>query len=220
MFKSLLNRMLPLTTTGDERDITNGSPDPEYGHLVNRIIGGDTDAEAELVNRFRAGVFQIILRIVRNPALAEDLSQDVLITLIKNIRDGVIEQPESLKSYVSSVARYHAIGHLRKIRRRGISEDLEQAEQLPDPSPNRLEQLQTLEQFAEMHELIGELIPRYRELLLRFYIKEEPKEVICADLGMSSMQFDGVLHRARKRYKELYLKRKGRAESGEADKPL
>lgn len=212
MFKSLLNRMLPLTTTGGERQIASGGPHLEYVRLVNRIIGGDTDAETELVNRFGAGVFQIILRIVRNPPLAEDLSQDALITIIKKIRDGDVEQPESLNSFVASVARFHAIGQIRKIRRRGLSEDLEQAEQLPDPSPNRLEELQTSEQSAEMRDLIEELVPRYRELLLRFYIREEPKEAICADLGMSSMQFDGVLHRARKRYKELYLKRKGLAE--------
>lgn len=213
MFKSLLNRMLPLTTAGVDRQ-ASGNPHPEYGRLVNRIIDGDTDAEEELVNRFGAGVFQIILRIVRNPPLAEDLSQDALITIIKKIREGAVEQPESLNAFVSSVARFHAIGQIRKIRRRGLSEDLEQAEQLPDPSPSRLEELQTSEQLAELRDLIWELIPRYRELLLRFYIKEEPKDVICADLGMSSMQFDGVLHRARKRYKELYLKRKDLAEKG------
>jgi RNA polymerase sigma-70 factor, ECF subfamily len=213
MFKSLLNRMLPLTT-GGERQVASGSPHLEYSRLVSRIIGGDADAETELVNRFGAGVFQIILRIVRNPPLAEDLTQDALITIIQKIRDGKVEHPESLNSFVASLARFHAIGQIRKIRRRGLSEDLEQAEQLPDPAPNRLEELQTSEQFAEMRDVIEELVPRYRELLLRFYINEEPKDVICADLGMSSMQFDGVLHRARKRYKELYLKRKGLAEKG------
>jgi RNA polymerase sigma-70 factor (ECF subfamily) len=59
---------------------------------------------------------------------------------------------------------------------------------------------------------MGELVPRYRELLLRFYISEEPKEEICVDLGLTSEQFDGVLHRARKRCKAIYLKRKGPAE--------
>lgn len=180
----------------------------DYGGLVSRIIAGDTDAEAELVARFGAGVFQIILNIVRNPPLAEDLSQDALITIIRKIRNGDVQQPESLKSFVSSVAKYHAIGQIRRIRRRECNEDLEHAAQLPDPSPNLLEKLETSEQFAEIREVIEELIPRDRKMLLRFYINEEPKDRICADLGLTSMQFDGVLHRARKRYKKLYLKRK------------
>jgi DNA-directed RNA polymerase specialized sigma24 family protein len=72
-----------------------------------------------------------------------------------------------------------------------------------------LEELQTSEESGEIRELLQDLRPRYRQLLLRFYINEESKEVICADLGLTPKQFDNVLHRARNSYKELYLKRKG-----------
>lgn len=211
---SLLKRMFLRTVAGVESQSASGSPRPDYGGLVSRIIAGDTDAEAELVDRFGPGVFQIILNIVRNPPLAEDLSQDALITIIKKIRDGDVQHPESLKFFVASVAKYHAIGQIRRIRRRDCNENLQQAEQLPDPSPNRLEELERSEHLAEIRNVIEELIPRYRELLLRFFINEEPKDVICTDLGLTSMQFDGVLHRARKRYKELYLKRKGPGDKG------
>lgn len=84
---SFLKRMFP-DRRGVESQTASGSPRPDYGGLVSRIIAGDTDAEAELVERFGAGVFQIILNIVRNPPLAEDLSQDALITIIK--RSGTV----------------------------------------------------------------------------------------------------------------------------------
>lgn len=45
---------------------------------------------------------------------------------------------------------------------------------------------------------------RYIQALLRFYIVEEEKEQVFADLGLTRSQFNLVLHRARKRYKELY----------------
>ncbi|HSS75550.1 MAG TPA: hypothetical protein VLV54_02295, partial [Thermoanaerobaculia bacterium] len=48
-----------------------------------------------------------------------------------------------------------------------------------------------------------------REILLRFYIAEEDKDRIAADHGLSSLQFNRVLHRARQRYKELFLERTG-----------
>jgi RNA polymerase sigma-70 factor (ECF subfamily) len=130
-------------------------------------------------------------------------------TIIRKIRNGDVEHPESLPSFVAQVARFHAIEQMRKLRRRNLSEDLEQAEQVPDSSPNRLEELQTSEESGEIRELLQDLRPRYRQLLLRFYINEESKEVICADLGLTPKQFDNVLHRARNSYKELYLKRKG-----------
>ena len=48
---------------------------------------------------------------------------------------------------------------------------------------------------------------RDREILLRFYIAEEDKDRIAADHGLTSLQFNRVLHRARQRYKELFLER-------------
>jgi DNA-directed RNA polymerase specialized sigma24 family protein len=50
---------------------------------------------------------------------------------------------------------------------------------------------------------------RDREILLRFYIAEEDKERISADFGLSSLQFNRVLHRARERYREIYQERAG-----------
>jgi len=200
------------TVAGAQRQTAGGSSHPDYSDLISRIISGDPVAEAELVDRFRAGVFQIILGIVRNPPLAEDLSQDAWITIIKKIRSGDVRQPESLNFFVSSVARFHAIDQIRRIRRRGQSGNLEEAEQLRDPTPNRLDDLERSERSHEIREVIDELIPRYRELLLRFYINEEPKDVICAELGLTSAQFDGVIHRARNRYRELYLKGKSAEE--------
>ena len=50
---------------------------------------------------------------------------------------------------------------------------------------------------------------RDRQILLRFYIAEEDKDRISADYGLSSLQFNRVLHRARQRYKELLTERLG-----------
>ena len=50
---------------------------------------------------------------------------------------------------------------------------------------------------------------RDRQILLRFYIAEEDKDRISADYGLSSLQFNRVLHRARQRYKELMVERLG-----------
>jgi len=42
------------------------------------------------------------------------------------------------------------------------------------------------------------------QALFRFYLAEDDKEQICADLGLTNLQFNLVLHRARERYRELY----------------
>jgi RNA polymerase sigma-70 factor (ECF subfamily) len=212
MFKPLLKRMFPQAAAGHENPLTSAIPQPDYVRLVTRIIEGDATAEAELVELFRDPVLHIIRRLTNNSSMVEDFSQETLITVIKKIRNGDLHQPESLAGFIVSTARFHTIEQLRRIKQRAVIEDLDQAEQVPDPTPNRLEQLVTSEQGDEIRNLLEELTPRYRELLLRFYINEESKEVICVDLGLTSAQFDGVLHRARNRYRTLYLERKRRAE--------
>jgi RNA polymerase sigma-70 factor (ECF subfamily) len=52
--------------------------------------------------------------------------------------------------------------------------------------------------------VIGELpTARDRQLILRFYLGEEDKARLCADLGIESVHFKRVLFRARQRFKEL-----------------
>ena len=212
MFKSLLKRMSPVTADV-EHPITGASAHPDYSSLVERIIGGDAAAESELIAHFRDPVLHIIRRNAGNPSLVDDFSQDTFLTVIRKIRNGDVKQPESLGFFVAGVARNHTIEQMRLMRKRA-GEDLEHAERVPDPSPNQLDQLQASKDLAEIREVIGELRPRYKELLLRYYINEEPKRAICAGLGLTSEQFDGVLHRARQRLKTLYLKRKGLTEKG------
>jgi RNA polymerase sigma-70 factor (ECF subfamily) len=183
----------------------------DYTALVNRIINGDAAAEEELVALFEEPVFHIIRRLAGNTSMVEDFSQDTFLTVIRKLRKGDLRQAESLGSFVAAVARNHTIEQMRLIRRRA-GEDLGHADQVPDTSPDPLKKLQRSAQINELRDVIKELIPRYRELLLRFYINEEPKEEICADLGLTSEQFNGVLHRARKRCEAMYLKRKGPAE--------
>ncbi len=66
-----------------------------------------------------------------------------------------------------------------------------------------------------VRQVIQELgTPRDRDILLRFYIAEEDKERISADFGLTSLQFNRVLHRARERYREIYLERAGLERSG------
>ncbi|MEJ1963869.1 MAG: hypothetical protein WDO56_20860 [Gammaproteobacteria bacterium] len=54
--------------------------------LAERIFNGDAAAENQLCARFGPGVRQILVRRLRNFTLAEDLTQDVLIVVLKRLR--------------------------------------------------------------------------------------------------------------------------------------
>jgi RNA polymerase sigma-70 factor, ECF subfamily len=175
--------------------------------LVSRIRAGDQEAEAELVERYKRGVRIIIRRETGDAAIADDLYQETFCLLLEKIRRGEIREPEKLSGFVCSVARNLVIGHFRRAARQETLTVTEEITSLPHPTPNQLEGLLRKEKAELVRQVLKEM-PNQRDIqvLFRFYIAEEEKEKICADMGLTSAQFNLVLHRARERYRELYLR--------------
>ena len=175
--------------------------------LVSRIRAGDRQAEAELVERYSRGVKFIIRTKTGDAAVAEDRYQETFRLVLEKIRQGDVREPEKLSGFICSVARNLVIDYFRRTPRQESLTELDETDLLPHPAPSQLEVLLQKERVAIVRQVISELpTHRDRQVLFRFYIAEEEKEEICAALGLTSLHFNRVLHRARERYKELYEK--------------
>lgn len=175
--------------------------DPAF--LVARIQSGDAAAEAELVERYSRGVGIIIGRIVRDGFAADDVSQETFRLVLEKIRGGEVREPERLSGFVCGIARNLALVQLRRAR---PLETLQESD-VPQADDDPLDRLLENERADAVRQVLRELrTPRDHEILRRFYIDEEEKESICADLGLSSLHFNRVLHRARERFRELYAR--------------
>jgi len=173
--------------------------------LVGRIKAGERQAEVELVERYSRFVKIIIRREVSDTAVADDLYQEIFWTVIEKVRQGSVREPEKLSGFVCGVARNLVMHYFRRSARQEISTESEEAAPLPLSAPDQLKELLQKEKADFVWQVLKEM-PNERDvqMLIRFYIVEEEKEQICADLGMTSLHFNLVLHRARARYKELY----------------
>jgi RNA polymerase sigma-70 factor, ECF subfamily len=181
--------------------------EPEVADLVQRIISGDTDAEEQIIRLHQNGVAIIINRIVKNPLATEDLCQEAFLKVLEKIRRNEVREPERVSGFICAVARNIAIEYIRKLRQLTNQEEIGKAEQIADPALSQLEQLCRKEREKIIQQVISELkMPRDREVLLRYYIAEEDKELICRNLNLTREQFSRVLFRALERYRELYLK--------------
>ena len=79
---------------------------------------------------------------------------------------------------------------------------------LEDDKPDAAELVARAEQIRLVRQVVEELsVDRDRDLLRRYYLGQESKERIQADHGLTSLQFNRVLHRARKRFQELWEER-------------
>lgn len=172
--------------------------------LVARITSGDPAAEEELVARHSRGLRFLVRQFCRDPAAVDDLVQDVLRLTLEKARSGALEQPERLGAFLRGAARNLALAHGRRCAR-----STEELDERVDPGKSPLELLVAEEDRRRMRRLLAELrSPRDREVLLRYHLSEEPKEEICRALGLTSLQLNLVLFRARQRFRQL-LERAG-----------
>lgn len=188
----------------EDRSLSVGEASP--ADLVQRIRTGDPRAEEELIVRFGEGLTFLLRRWTRGHSDAEDLYQETFRLALEKIRRGEVRDPERLAGFLRSLARNLSIEHYRKAARRGArEEEIETAAEVTNPDTGQLGQLLRKEKVSLVRRLLEELgSERDRQVLFRFYIAEEDKENIRSDLGLTAPEFNLVLFRARRRYRDLY----------------
>lgn len=179
--------------------------DPE---LVAAARAGSQDAYYELVQRFQRPLYALIARMVRDAALAEDLSQEVFVKAFRSLAS--YDPSRKFSSWLFKIAHNTAIDQLR--RRTLDTEPLEgDGEEDPGPAHTLHSPLsETPEALSQRGELraaiegaIEGLRPEYREVvLLRFQEGMSYEEIVeITELPLGTVKT--FLHRARKQLAEL-----------------
>lgn len=175
--------------------------------LVNRIKNSDRQAEAEIVERYGRGLRFLLRRKTRDSQLAEDLLQDTWTIALVKLREGGLTNPGRLAGYLSGIVNNLALSEHRRVNRQSTSVNTEIIDLIADDSPSPFTKASRAEVCGHVRELLDELSrDRDREILKRFYVKEEDKQVICKDLKVDSAHFNRVLFRARERFRDVVMR--------------
>lgn len=159
---------------------------------------GDPDAISDLIGRYQHRLYRFLMRMVNDPAAAEDLFQQTWIRLMEKI--GSYEAGRNFEAWLFAIARNLAIDYLR--RRRGISldegDDSGQAmvNRLTEVSRDPLEQLLEVERGALLATVIAELPVIHREVLTLRFEEEMKLEQIADVAGIPLSTVKSRLHRA------------------------
>src|ERR1700691_3602700 len=89
---------------------------------VVRLRRGDLNALSELITRYQNRLYRYLLRIVRQPAEAEDLFQRTWLRVAEKIQQ--YDPRRSFEAWLFTLARNLAIDHLRRVRPESLDEPI------------------------------------------------------------------------------------------------
>ena len=185
---------------------------PSDAELVERCRAGESDAWGLLVERYSRYVYAIAVRGFRLPEQeAEDVFQDVFLRIYERL--GSIRDEGALRPWIAQVARRVCLDRLAAARSAPEQAELDEAAGVAAISD--------LDEALAVHEALRQLDERCRELLDRFFARDEPYRVIADALDLPMGTVASRISRCLDRLRELFTgdgRNAGPSPSGEASR--
>jgi RNA polymerase sigma-70 factor (ECF subfamily) len=159
------------------------------------------EAFAILLPRYRDKVFRLTFSMLRDRAMAEDTTQDVLLRIWRAL-PGFAGQSQ-LSTWIYAITKNGCLSELRK-RRPTVSLDQNDDDDSYNPAVAALAAPEADDSATvSVSQLLDQLPERYRQAVVLFYMEDKSYEQTAASLGLPLGTVKALLHRARKRLIEL-----------------
>ena len=178
--------------------------------LVERVRGGEPSALEDLYRVFAGGVRFHLYRQL-GPNDLEDRVHDIFLLVTQSIQRGDLRDPECLMGYVRTIVRRQIALYIEEaIHARRNQTDIEYGMSLADQHPSPERRLIVEQATAVALSVLKSLNRRDREVLIRFYLKEQTQQEICEGMNLTETQFRLIKSRAKARFGELGKRRLAR----------
>ena len=187
---------------GTQAAVAAASP-PSWAHLVERVRNADSLAIEELYGLFSRGIRFYLCRHL-GPQDLDDRVHDAFLAVMQSIQAGELREPERLLGFVRTVVRRQVateIDHAVHARRNRFSHDVLATLHDRETGPEEAA-IERENQDLSMR-ILRSIPPRDREVLIRFYLREQTAEEICRELDLTETQFRLIKSRAKARFGEL-----------------
>lgn len=185
--------------------------------LTARTLRGDASAFEQLINRYKNSVFTIIYRMTGQYQEAEDICQDVFITVYQKLYQ--YDRSKRFAPWIHRIAINTTISALRK-KNKMITLNFDESYSQPE-SENHFDYgdpqlfLERNEMKAEIKKAFASLPDNYQVVLALRYQLDLDNQEIAEALGITKENVEVKVHRARKSMRKAILK--NRDERGKQD---
>lgn len=166
--------------------------------LIHRVRDGDTAAFEELVLRYQKPVYSFVLRLLRDPAEAEDTVQKVFLLVYQNLKNFRFESSFKTWLYRISINQCHNVFRQHKNREFTPLDDLP----LADSKTSQEEDYAQKEIMAQARKAIEKLPNKQRQVLLLRVYQDLSFEEIGQVLNMRANSAKVNFHYALEKVKE------------------
>ncbi len=167
-------------------------------YYIDKVLAGDSQSYAILVNRYKDMVFTIVNRILKSREDAEEISQDVFLKAFQSLQK--FKRESKFSTWLYRIAFNTAISKTRKKKMEVAAIDDHVVENFTfDEIVEELEDF-TLDDKKRYFEAAMKKIPEDDSLLLTmFYLKEMSIDEISEVTELSASNVKVKLHRIRKK---------------------
>lgn len=172
--------------------------------IVSGILTGDSTAESQMIDRYGKGLFTVLRVNAKSSEIAQEIVQETWRIVLEKVRANEINDPSKLAAFITQVGKNQLLMYFRKSKRHtfvGLAEL--PMEKLDSVGPEGESEAADLARCVKSV-LTSMRNKRDQEVILRFYLKEEDKAVICEALDLTPTHFDRVLYRAKQRFKAVW----------------
>jgi RNA polymerase sigma-70 factor, ECF subfamily len=170
--------------------------------IISKVLNGDQQAYAGLVDRYKSYVFTLALRFTKNREDAEEVSQDIFIKAYRYLAD--FRGASKFSTWLYTIVNTTCITFLRKKKLETHSLDNEKVFDVADSQDSgmRANLIEQKSRVSMVNKAIAMLNTDDAEIITLFYKGEQTLEEISQILGIEPNTAKVRLHRARTRLKE------------------
>ncbi|KRR28966.1 sigma-70 family RNA polymerase sigma factor [Bradyrhizobium retamae] len=168
--------------------------------LLKNIADGDKAAMHIMFARHRKRVFGFIQRMVRNPAIVDDLVSQVFLDVWRSANR--FESRARVSTWLLSIARFQAMNSRRERTHEDIEDDalgIADAGDMPDVALDR-KKTQDL-----LRACIDKLSPAHREIIDLFYYRDNSVAEVSAMIGIPQATVKSRIFYARKQLAKILV---------------
>ncbi len=186
---------------------TSSGPSVDWAALVAQIKNGEDAGLEFLYRQFSRGIRYYLCRHL-GPEELDDRVHDTFLVVVQAVRKGDLREPERLMGFVRTIVRRQVAAYIdQAVQTRRDQADIESGVLVIDGKSDPEQQAIAKQKKELMKSVLESLSKRDRDILVRFYLNEEPQEKICEEMSLTETQFRLLKSRAKARFGEIGKKR-------------